>query len=512
MILTHQKIKNISIMSNLQKYFNDFHETIKLGSENDDLRTSRDAIKNKLSTSLKDYFESRYIKNPIFFDQGSYAMGTGIKPVNGDCSYDIDEGVKFDINTNDFPDPVEIKKSIKEALSEHTDLGTKIKQPCVRVIYSEDGKEKYHIDLAIYATNGNTSRDSIIGLGRGKEFSNKDKKYWQNAQPELFIDLISNRFDNKYEKSQFQRVIRYLKRWKDLYFSLSGNSAPRGIALTVLAYKYFNPSFEFGGGPSDIDALINFVNKIKYSVVNTYLNGEYVERLVCRLPLEPYNDLFAKMSNKQMKRFLKKLNEFNEKLISAKNESIEDDACLTLGELFGYDFPSPDISKAFCKVKKPEIGYFPTHQEFQGFTNAPYKIRISGYLYVKNKLIPIPSNKNIIGSKHKLEFHASSMVRSNNLEYYWRVVNTGKHAQSLAEKETDKREIFRGGLDKAHLIKNVNGDVKVVPSDNRLITQESTSYTGKHWIECLAFKNSICVAKSKPFYVNIYNSDFPYYD
>jgi len=111
-----------------------------------------------------------------------------------------------------------------------------------------------------------------------------------------------------------------------------------------------------------------------------------------------------------------------------------------------------------------------------------------------------------------LEFHASSMVRSNSVEYYWRVFNTGRHAQSLAEKKTDKKEIFRGNLDKAHLIRNINGKLNVVTSGNRLITQESTAYTGRHWIECLALKNSICVARSKPFYVNIYNSEFPYYD
>ncbi len=126
---------------NLQKYFEEFHDRIRLDSENEDLRKSRDAIKEKLTTSFKDYFETGDIPVPTFFDQGSYAMNTGVKPPDKEGNYDIDEGVKFNIATTQYSDPVEVKRYVRDSLSRHTELGTIIKQPCVRVIYSENGDE-----------------------------------------------------------------------------------------------------------------------------------------------------------------------------------------------------------------------------------------------------------------------------------------------------------------------------------------------------------------------------------
>jgi len=499
-------------MSNLQRCFNEFHEIIKLDVENVDLRRSRDAIKSKLGSRLREYFEDKAINVPTFFDQGSYAIGTGVKPIDSEDNYDIDVGVKFDIYSDDYPDPLEIKKSVKEALSGHTKLGVKIKEPCIRVIYSEDGEEKYHVDLAIYAINGQTARGSVIYLGRGKEFSTKENKYWETSQPELLIDLICNKFSFKDDRSQFRRLVRYLKRWKDLSFSSLGNSAPTGIAITILAYQYFVPAFTTDGSPSDIEALIDLFNKVKNSAQQIYFNGEYVTRLTCNLPVQPNNDLFLKMTNNQMERFLKKLNELYEVLINVSNDPDDDEACLALGVVFGDDFPSPDISKAFHSLRKPNLGYYPTPEVVKGFEEASYNISINGFVYVKNKAIPIPSNKKILGNGRRLEFRALSRVPGDGVDYYWRVFNTGKHVSQISQTKIDKTETFRGDLFKARIIKIVNGQFTIVPSQNQLLNQEGTTYTGKHWIECIAFKNGVCVGKSKPFYVNVYNPNFPDYD
>ena len=52
-------------MSNLQRCFNEFHEIIKLDVENVDLRRSRDAIKSKLGSRLREYFEDKAINKII---------------------------------------------------------------------------------------------------------------------------------------------------------------------------------------------------------------------------------------------------------------------------------------------------------------------------------------------------------------------------------------------------------------------------------------------------------------
>ena len=100
-------------MVNLQSEFITFHDAIKLDSENEILREKRDILLNKLKEKISDDATSY-----THFNQGSYAMGTGIKPNDGD--YDIDVGLKFDIDHDDYEDPVVVKKWIKDALDGHT--------------------------------------------------------------------------------------------------------------------------------------------------------------------------------------------------------------------------------------------------------------------------------------------------------------------------------------------------------------------------------------------------------
>ena len=83
-------------MVNLQKEFEEFHDTIKLKEfdENETLRKKRDILLKKLRLNISEDAASY-----TTFNQGSYAMGTGIKPEDGD--YDIDVGICFDIDKID---------------------------------------------------------------------------------------------------------------------------------------------------------------------------------------------------------------------------------------------------------------------------------------------------------------------------------------------------------------------------------------------------------------------------
>ena len=130
-------------MLNLQKEFLDFHENIKLSDENATLREKREILLNKLSENICEEAATY-----TTFNQGSYAMGTGIKPEDDD--YDIDVGIKFDINKDDYSDPVKVKKWVRDALEGHT-KSVKIRRSCVTVTYQKDNEPIYHVDFAIYA-------------------------------------------------------------------------------------------------------------------------------------------------------------------------------------------------------------------------------------------------------------------------------------------------------------------------------------------------------------------------
>ena len=100
-------------MAHLQTQFDDFHETIKLDDENETLREKRQIILDKLKSNI-----SKDAKSYTTFNQGSYAMHTGIKPINGE--YDIDVGLWFEMSKDDVK-PVDAKLWAFNALENHTD-------------------------------------------------------------------------------------------------------------------------------------------------------------------------------------------------------------------------------------------------------------------------------------------------------------------------------------------------------------------------------------------------------
>ena len=136
------------IVANIQQAFIDYHDQIKLGTydENQTLREKRDLLINELKDSLRDEKIPNTEKKLTFskIDQGSYSMHTGIKPLNDD--YDIDVGVIFDINTDDY-DSKALKKLVRDKLDKQHNRTVLYNRPCVSVNYAAG----YHVDIPVYA-------------------------------------------------------------------------------------------------------------------------------------------------------------------------------------------------------------------------------------------------------------------------------------------------------------------------------------------------------------------------
>lgn len=323
-------------MANVHKQFEAFHEAIRLEDENETLREKRDIILEKLRRRLKERFPDA----PSFetFVQGSYAMGTGIRPLEGD--YDIDVGIAFDIAKENHG-PIEAKNWVYESLLGHT-ASVEMKTSCVRVTYGRDGEPLYHVDLAVYAASNS---DGMMYLAKGRRGS--DQPFWEPSDPKRFISLIRDRYSDSEDRAQFRRVIRYLKRWKDIKFEDRGHSSPTGIALTVCAFRLFAPkrtvdAFSNTRRYNDLEAVTHLVSGMLSSfrpVPNDA--GGWSERLVMNLPVAPGHDLFARMTDGQMAVFREKLSSLLEDLQHALDQVDPVEACKTLHCQFGDDFPVP---------------------------------------------------------------------------------------------------------------------------------------------------------------------------
>ena len=321
-------------MALCQNQFTDFHEKIKLKEKNQVLSEKRDIIIKRIKESLSEDEHKPF----TIFNQGSYAMNTGIVPLDG--NYDIDVGLYFDMSQDDAR-PVEAKKWVYDAVEDHTD-DVKYKNPCVTVAY-EAG---YHVDITVYAATNNNGK---VYLAKGKPTSSAADKVWDESNPKELIKTIKDHLSDEDDRKQFRRMVRYLKRWKDVNF-VTGNGKPTGIALTSCVHLWFSAKRDvdvFSGKRTykDLDALVNVVQQMIWNFTDEYVevDGEYkrMPRLKIQLPVEPRPELFEKMTSSQMKRFKEKLVLLLNGLEAAKEKVDPVDAAELLQKQFGCDFPVP---------------------------------------------------------------------------------------------------------------------------------------------------------------------------
>jgi hypothetical protein len=333
-----------SKMPAVQKQFEDFHFNIKLDEDDEKatLREKRETLLRTLDANLDDDvppFEN--------FNQGSYSMHTGVVPLDG--NYDIDVGLIFDCKQDEYPDPVELKEAVRDALASNGRT-VEIRRPCVTVNYMRSGKPVYHVDLAIYARRD----DGQLDLAKGKENSGDEFRVWEVSDPKKLTELIRTAFKDAGELAQYRRCIRYMKRWRDVQFRSGG--APLSIALTVAAKDWFVPRFETSGKPTDMLALLDWVKSMLSRFEYTFTGDEGLhERLKVSLPVTPYTDLMAAMTKGQMATFKQKLESLRDALSDAYDEDLPEDACKLLNKQFGDDFEVPEKAETAKSVAAPVI-------------------------------------------------------------------------------------------------------------------------------------------------------------
>ena len=171
----------------LKKEFLDFYKTIRIDSETNALKEKREVLQGDIEDKLPGILGNHSIslnKSDIrIIDQGSYKYNTTIK----DDVVDRDVAVMIPLNTEENGDPRKVKGYLRDAITISSRTVT-VKEPCVRASYYEDGNEWLHIDLPLYAQDG----DNIF-LARGK--SNSDTYSWESADPDGRIFMWENKWE-----------------------------------------------------------------------------------------------------------------------------------------------------------------------------------------------------------------------------------------------------------------------------------------------------------------------------
>ena len=279
------------------------------------------------------------------FIQGSLKTHTGIVPISGD--YDIDRALVID-EENAPENPVAPKEKALEVLENRGFKNAKIKKPCVTADYASDN---VHIDFIVYKRSGGQHY-----LAVGKRNSDEHNREWSAADPVGLIAWIDDdsgydRDDAKDVLAQFRRLVRYLKRWRDVQFSDTVAAKVYSIGLTVMVKKEFQPSFSTEGARRDLAALRETVGTIlDAGYFAQHETGRY--RVRVNLPAQPWRDIFDGSSLDTGTQLYNKLKQLKEKLAEAEGLSDEREQCQILNKLFGDDFEVPDPPKRGSKTEK----------------------------------------------------------------------------------------------------------------------------------------------------------------
>lgn len=192
--------------------------------------------------------------SPEVYPQGSFRLGTVVRPVTGRGEYDIDLVFWRDLQKTSTTQ-AELRQTAGELLASFC-LITGLKPPeelgrCWR-IHSADGS--FHIDvLPVIPDHEHPSETAIL-------LSDRDLREWQYSNPIAYADwfytamgptLEARRFllaeelgrsveevPRWYVRTPLQRAVQLFKRHRDLYFG-NRDDAPPSILITTLAARAY---------------------------------------------------------------------------------------------------------------------------------------------------------------------------------------------------------------------------------------------------------------------------------
>lgn len=164
--------------------------------------------------------------------QGSYKLGTQIRPWSKEEEFDIDLGVYFEWpgepEDGDYG-AKELKGFVQQALIEYHSLDEsrsssvdKPRENCGRIRFKPD----FHIDVACYHLDPEKNCRSLA----------TETWSWEERDPEGLYEWFAITNNDEAVRAKLCRQVRYLKMWSDLY-SIEDEECekPSSVMLTVLA-------------------------------------------------------------------------------------------------------------------------------------------------------------------------------------------------------------------------------------------------------------------------------------
>ena len=477
--------------------------------------------------SLGEWFarpESKLSKyNVKVYLQGSFRLGTAIRPISGDEHYDLDMVCEISAEKSSTTQH-DLQQLIGAELNSYADRfgmeKPELWDRCWTLNYTEAAR--FHMDILPSLPDGQEQVRKLAELkfNSSSYFSQSvaitDKKHpnfrirssdWPISNPNGYAewfyakmnsfksrllqerDFVKGKVDiadvPKFKTdTPLQIVIKLLKRHRDTRFAEDSEFKPTSIILTTLATEAYS-------GEVDItEALLEILNKMQNFIENR--NGIHWIPNPSD-PRENFADAWQS-ETKLVESFYDWLEsartDFETALQSASLEQIVEALSPRLGRKFLSEASAKvNFTKSNSLVVKPSstlpevILDAPHRRPPRWPVNLTHKVQISSATYEKKGFRPKNfRSAEIIPDECSLVFEARTDV-PRGYKIYWQVVNTGPEAKSYRN--------LRGNFDEGEF------------TEGTLVRKERSLYEGIHSIECFIVKDGTCVARSNPYIVMI---------
>ncbi|EOD6839713.1 cyclic GMP-AMP synthase DncV-like nucleotidyltransferase [Salmonella enterica subsp. enterica serovar Newport] len=332
----------------LQNKFMNFHDAIKLGRQDLEYTTAR-LKDDSITADIKKRFKEDGYPVVEDFIQGSLATNTGIREKGQD--FDIDRAIVIEADLAP-ENPITPKLAVLEVLEARGFKNAKIKKPCVTADYKADD---LHVDIPIYRKYENGQYELAVG----KKHSDENNREWSRSAPHELIDWVNNYDKNgiygSKKHDQYRRVVRYLKRWRNVTFGEDVRRKIYSIGIAVMVKESLTSSINDEGFPNDLSALRSTINNIlNYSNYFTLVDVDKYKVKVA-LPVSPFRDIFYSSSIATGTQLRNKFSSLLKTLNKVADEEDESKQCVLLRSVFGDDFPECTSSSSASSVAKKTV-------------------------------------------------------------------------------------------------------------------------------------------------------------
>ncbi|WP_165626598.1 nucleotidyltransferase [Streptococcus equi] len=443
--------------------------------------------------SIANYIQNSELNSnrPDIYLQGSFKLGTAIKPLTDDGSYDIDIVCNFTALRRENQSQFSLKYDLGEVVQRYAKAQSMSNDPeeskrCWTLKYVDENN--FHIDI-LPSVPLNEKDDGLIAItDKTHDAYFETTSNWETSNPKgyatWFRDIsrfsiyqkeVAKRFYASIEKvpeykvrTPLQRIVQLLKRHAEVCFEEDFEHKPSSIIITTLAAKQYQSASTYHS---------DFIDIISYIIEHLKDSIEFRDGKPC--VYNPVNKAEV-LSNKWDKdssyfeafeKWLEQLKlDFN---VGNNNLSYLDKINCIRNSLF------KKIGDQFPVVNVNSISHH-QNSKWRELLIKDVSIKTS-YLHKGFRWKDIKSGT--ILNKHgslKFEVQASGL---QDYDIWWQVTNTGREAE-LANS-------LRGDFYGSELV------------EGRRVRKESTLYTGRHYVEAYLVKNGVCYGKSNPFEIII---------